>query len=314
MAIKDQLKAIVGAANVLDSPEVIDSYSKDYSLAKPGRVTCVVRPQDAHQVQKIIRLANQQKFAVVPRSSGAHFHGNAVPKMGGLVLDMSGMNAIKEIDERDQAIHLEVGATWDKVQTELLARGFRMVIPLLPHAQRSVVMDWLEREQPLCQNHEYAEPMASMQIIWGNGDEFVTGSASIDHFRKAFCLEDGTSSGGPGPVSWERFIHGSQGTLAAVTWGIVQIQPLPTLSKAKFIITNSAEDAIEPIYKILRRRIGYECFLINNMNLASILTEKWPKQFAENEGGSAGLDHNTGARRHEIPAGGENSLPGKRAE
>ena len=79
MAIKDQLQAIVGAANVLDSPEILEGYSKDHSLAKPGRFTCVVRPKDAHQVQRIIRLANEAKFAVVPRSSGVHFHGNAIP-------------------------------------------------------------------------------------------------------------------------------------------------------------------------------------------------------------------------------------------
>ena len=62
---------------------------------------------------------------------------------------------------------------------------------------------------------------------------------------------------------------------------MVQIQPLPTLTKAKFITTDRAEDAIEPIYKILRRRIGYECLLLNNISLAAILTENWPKQFAE---------------------------------
>jgi hypothetical protein len=281
MAIKDQLKTIVGTANVLDSPEVIDSYSKDYSLAKAGRFTCVVRPQDAHQVQRIIKLANQEKFAVVPRSSGAHFHGNAIPKMGGVVLDLSGMNKILSIDDFNLIARVEAGVTWEKLQPELLAKGYRCVIPLLPHGQRSVVTDWLEREQPVVQIHEYSEPLLSMQLIWGNGQEFVTGSASITHFGKGTCVEAGTSSGGPGPVSRERFIHGAQGTLAAVTWGIVQIQPLPTINKTKFINTNRAEDAIDPIYKILRRRIGYECFLINNINLATILTEKWPKQFAE---------------------------------
>ena len=281
MAIKDQLKAIVGTANVLDSPEIIESYSKDHSVERPGRFTCVVRPRDAHQVQRVIRLANKEKIAVVPRSSGIHFHGNAIPKMGGVVLDLSGMNAIKEIDERDLAVHLEVGTTWDQVQPELLAKGYRITIPLLPHAQRSVVIDWLEREQPVAQNHEYCEPMLSMQLIWGNGEEFVTGSAAMYHFRKGTCLEDGTTPAGPGPVSFERFIHGAQGTLAVVTWGIVQIQPLPTLTKTKFITTDRAEDAIEPIYKILRRRIGYECLLLNNINLAAILAESWPKQFAE---------------------------------
>ncbi len=281
MPIKDQLKAIVGEANVLDSPDIIASYSKDHSVEPPGKVTCVVRPKDAHQVQKIIKLANKEKTAVVPRSSGIHFHGNVIPKKGGIVLDLSGMNSIKELDEENLLAHLEVGVTWDQFQTAVLAKGYRSVIPLLPHPQRSVVMDWLEREQPVVQIHEYSDPLTCMQLIWGSGEEFVTGSASTNNFREEGCLTDGVSPQGPGPIGFDRLIHGSQGTLGAVTWGIVHIQPLPTLTKTKFITTNNVEDAIEPIYKILRRRIGYECLLVNNTNLAAILSEGEPKQVAE---------------------------------
>jgi len=279
MAIKDQLKALIGDANVLDSPDVIASYSKDDSVATAGRCTCVVRPKDAHDVQKVLKLANREKFAVVPRSSGVHFHGNTIPKMGGVVLDLQGMNAIKEFDEANLTVHVEPGVTWGQLQPELISRGMRCVIPLLPHASRSVVMDWLEREQPVTQNHEYAEPMLSMQLIWGSGEEFVTGSAAINHFREADCVGDGVTPQGPGPVSYERFIHGAQGTVGVVTWGIVAVQPLPTMSKAYFIPTKSAEDAIEPIYKILRRQIGYECFLVNSTVLASIIAEKGSEEF-----------------------------------
>jgi hypothetical protein len=281
MAIKDQLKAIVGKADVLDSPEIMKGYSTDHSVEPPGRFTCVVRPKEAQQVQRVIKLANKGRFAVVPCSSGIHFHGNAIPKKGGVVLDLSGMNSIKEIDEENLLAHLEVGVTWDQFQTEVLAKGYRSVIPLLPHAQRSVVIDWLEREQPVVQVHEYSDPLLGMQLIWGSGEEFVTGSASTNDFRQEGCLADGVSPQGPGPIGFDRLIHGSQGTLGAVTWGIVQIQPLPTLTKTKFITTDRAEDAIEPIYKILRRRVGYECLLLNNINLAAILAESWPEQFAE---------------------------------
>jgi len=281
MAIKEQLKALVGGANVLDSPDVLESYAKDNSLAEPGKFTCVVRVKDAHDVQKVIKLANKEKFAVVPRSSGVHFYGNAIPKMGGVILDLQNMNAIKEIDEANLTAHIEAGVTWGQLQPALLAKGYRCTIPLLPHASRSVVMDWLEREAPVVQVHEYTEPMLSMQVIWGSGEEFVTGDAAYNHFRQPGCLADGIVPQGPGPMSFDRFIHGAQGTVGVVTWGIVQVQPLPTMNKTFFIVTDRAEDAIEPMYKILRRRIGYECLLLNNIDLAAILAGKGLGQFDE---------------------------------
>jgi hypothetical protein len=284
MAIKDQLAEIVGKDNVLDSPEVIEIYGRDYSPEPTGLFTCVVRPKDAKETQKVIQLANEAKFAVVPQSSGIHFNGDAIPKMGGVVLDLSRMNQITEIDEESKVAHIEVGVNWEQLHSVLEARGYRTMIPLLPHPSRSVISDWLERELPVVQIHEYADPLLCLQVIWGNGEEFVTGTASINTFRDPQhpeCLADGVSPDGPGPINFDEFLYGAQGTLGVVTWGIVKFEEIPTLTKTFFIPTDRAEDAIEPIYKILRRRVGYECLLINNMNLATILTERWPEQFAE---------------------------------
>lgn len=281
MAIKDQVSEIVGKDNVLDSPDIIERYGRDYSLEPPGSFRCVVRPKTATETQKVIQLANDAKFAVVPQSSGVHFNGGAIPKEGGVVLDLSRMNRITEIDEENQVAHLQIGVTWEQLQAELEAKGYRSIIPLLPHPSRSVITDWLEREQPVVQNYEYAEPLLSLQIIWGNGELFVSGSASIHHFRNPRVVADGVSPLGPGPMSYDTFLHGSQGTMGVVTWATVKFEPIPTLTKTFFIPTDRAEDTAEPIYKVLRRRIGYECLVLNNINLATILTERWPEQFTQ---------------------------------
>jgi hypothetical protein len=44
------------------------------------------------------------------------------------------------------------------------------------------------------------------------------------------------------------------------------------------------EQAVEPMYKLMRRGIGYECFLVNNVALATILSEKWPDDFMKMKG------------------------------
>ncbi len=281
MSLKEQLARIVGADNVVDAPEILESYSRDYSLTPPGRFTCMVQPSTAEEVQKIIQLANETRFPITPTSSAVHFYGSAIPRTGGVVLNLKRMNTIKELDEASKVAHLEPGVTWEQFQTELEAKGYRSIIPLLPHPSRSVVTDWLEREQPVVHVTEYAEPMMSMQVIWGNGEEFVTGSASINTFRQPGCLADGVNPMGPGTISFWRFLQGAQGTMGVVTWCIVKFEEIPTLTKTFFIPLDRVEDAIDPIYTYLRRRIGYECLLLNNINLATILTEEWPEQFDE---------------------------------
>lgn len=279
MTIKEELIKVLGAGVVIDKSEMLEKRASDYSLADPGRFACIVKARNTEDVQKTIELANKAGFPIIPSSSGIHFNGNTVPKIGGVMLDLSSMNKVIHLDEVNKAARIEAGVNWEQFQTSLEKRGYRSLIPLLPHAERSVVTDWLEREPPTIQITEYAEPLLSLEVVWGNGERMVTGSASHVRFGKPGCFAEGVNPNGPGALNFHKFLQGSQGTLGVVTWAIVKIEDIPTLTKCLFMQFEKVEDAIEPLYKMLRRRIGTECFLLNRVNLAAILTEEWPKQF-----------------------------------
>jgi hypothetical protein len=120
-----------------------------------------------------------------------------------------------------------------------------------------------------------------MELVWGSGERMVTGSASHIRFGEPDCFADGVNPNGPGAISYHKLLQGSQGTLGIVTWAIVKIEDIPTLTKCIFMPVKKIEDGIGPLYKMLRRRLGSECFLINRVNLASILAEEWPKHYNE---------------------------------
>ncbi len=58
----------------------------------------VARPLDAAQVSEILVLANAESLPVVPRGGGTGLSGGSVPSSGGIVLDLTRMNRILEID------------------------------------------------------------------------------------------------------------------------------------------------------------------------------------------------------------------------
>src|SRR4030042_949858 len=172
MNIRDRLLEIVGVENLSDDSEVLKNYSKDFSLVPPGMPNYVVRPKDASEVRKVIQFANEHLIPVIPVSSSVHFHGTTVPKQGGVVLDLTRMNRILEIDEFNRRVRIEAGVTWGQLTEELEKRGFRMIMPLVPHPQRSVVTDYLEREVPTNTAYDYGEPMQSMEVAWPTGEIF----------------------------------------------------------------------------------------------------------------------------------------------
>jgi len=267
--ILDQLINIVGHEYATDNPNILDKYSKDYSINPPIRPNYVVLPEKREEVQRIIELANRNSIPVIPRSSGVGFHGNTIPNQGGIVVNMTRMNRILNIDERNRSVRIEPGVTYGQLQKVLANYRLMALNPLSPHPLKSVLSSHLEREPMLIPKFEYGDPVLTMEVILPRGDILRTGSASAPGAPDE-SLSDLVGPHGPG-LDFYRFFLGAQGTLGIVTWMNIKVEYLPKLQKLFFIPFEKVEDLIEPTYRIQRRMIGNECFILNQTYLASIL-------------------------------------------
>jgi FAD/FMN-containing dehydrogenase len=273
---KKKLIEIVGAKNFSDDPGALKEYSQDLSLNPPGMPSYVVKPKDAEEVHNVVAFANEHKIPVVPTSSKVHFYGATIPKQGGIVLDLSRMDEIQAIDADNRSVRIEAGVTWGQLTNELRKKGFRMIMPLLPPAERSVVTDYLEREVPTNTVYDYGEPIQSMEVVWPTGEIFRMGSASVDGFPDS--ISKGANPSGPG-LDFYRFFQGAQGTMGVVTWAHLKIESIPKMDKIFFAPIDDMGYAIDFLYRILPRRIGQECVILNNVDLAAIIAENWPDDF-----------------------------------
>jgi FAD/FMN-containing dehydrogenase len=276
MSTKEKFLEIVGVDHFFDDPEVLKKYSKDFSLVPSGMPNYIVRPKDPQEVQKIIKFANKHSIPVVPISSQVHFNGATIPKQGGIILDLTRMKQILEIDELNRRVRIEAGVTWEQLANELKKKDFRMIMPLLPHPQRSVVTDYLEREVPTNTVYDYGEPLQSMEVVWPTGEIFRTGSASVNGYPDS--ISKGANPSGPG-LDFYRFLQGAQGTMGVVTWANLKIESIPKMDKVFFAPVSDLAYAMEFLYRVLPRRIGQESLLLNNTNLATIIAEDWSKDF-----------------------------------
>ncbi|MEI9476503.1 MAG: FAD-binding oxidoreductase [Deltaproteobacteria bacterium] len=276
MSIKEKLSEIVGSGNFSDDPNVLSKYAADFSLTPAGAPSYVVKPKDAQEIGKIIKFANESAMPVVPVSSDVHFNGATIPKQGGIILDLARMKKVLEIDEDNRRVRIEAGVMWQQLTDELEKKGMRMIMPLLPPAGRSVLTDYLEREVPTNTVYDYGEPTQSMEIVWPNGEVFRMGSASVNGYPDS--ASKGANPSGPG-IDFYRFVQGAQGTMGVVTWANLKIESIPKMDKVFMAPVDDLAYAQEFLYRILPRRIGQECLLLNNVDLAAIVAEKWPGDF-----------------------------------
>jgi hypothetical protein len=192
-------------------------------------------------------------------------------------MDLTGMNKILEIDELNRRVRLETGVTWRQLQDELQKKGLRIMMPLLPHAARSVVTDHLEREVITNTVYDYGEPTQSMEIVWPNGELFRMGSASVPGYPDS--PSKGANPSGPG-LDFYRFVQGAQGTMGVVTWVNLKIQKQPALDKILLSPVSELSRVTDFLYRVLRLRIGQEVLLLDSNNLAAIIGDS-PEDFTK---------------------------------
>lgn len=273
----EAIAGVVGKEHVITDPAILKRYASDTSLMTPRMPDMVVKVKNTSQVQGVVKIANDNNYPVVPRSSGTGTYGTGIPAEGGMVLDLSGMKRIPRTDTRNRWVLIEPGVTFGELRDELAKHGMQPLNPLLPRKDKSVITSVLEREPVLTAKTECDEPIRTMEIVWGTGELFRTGAMAVDTMP-AEEIPDKTKSdlcsvGGPG-IDWWRLMTGCQGTFGIVTIMNVKIFHQPLMQKVIFLPFNSLEDAVMPFYTIQRREIGHECFVLNAYNLAAILAEK----------------------------------------
>src|SRR6478609_11632842 len=106
-----ELASIVGAENVLTSKEDLIAYSFDGTAAMQQMPGCVAFATTTEQVANVIKLANQTKTAVVTRGSGTGLSGGSLPSADCLVLCLTKMDRILELDRANLTILVEPGVT-----------------------------------------------------------------------------------------------------------------------------------------------------------------------------------------------------------
>jgi len=280
---KDKFTGIVKAKNIVDNPAVLEGYSKDISFAAPSKPLLAIYPENKEDVQGIIRLANEIGIPLIPVSSGPpRFHGDTVPSRSGIIVDFSKMRRIMNIDPVNRCAMVEAGVTYGELIPELKKHGLRLNIPLLPRASKSVVTSRLELEPNLIPKYQYdyTDPLMTLEVVYGTGDDLRTGSASGPGPLETLKA-DKVNPWGPGMIDYFRFLTGAQGTMGLVTWAVTKAEVLPSLQKMFFIPVDDVGKLTRPMMEFLKKKAVDECLALNNVNLAAILADGWPEDFRE---------------------------------
>jgi glycolate oxidase len=212
-SILKELKSIVGPANFSVSPEELVVYSYD-ATQQESLPWAVTRPRSSREVSEMLKLANRERFPVVPRGAGSGMSGGSVPVQGGVVLSFERMNHILEIDEKDFLAVVEPGVITGDLQQEVESRG--LFYPPDPASSKFCTLGGNVAE---CAGGLRAvkygvtkDYVLGLEVVLPTGEIITTGARTV----KSVAGYDLT-----------KLIVGSEGTLGVVTRITLRLLRLP---------------------------------------------------------------------------------------
>jgi glycolate oxidase len=119
-----ELREALGADHVVTKPEQLRVYECDGLTGHRAVPELVVLPASTAEVQEVVRACNRERVPFVARGAGTGLSGGATPVAGGVVIALTRMTRIIEIDVASQRVVVEPGVTNLDVTRAVSPQGF----------------------------------------------------------------------------------------------------------------------------------------------------------------------------------------------
>lgn len=218
MDLLEWLTAALGeeAAGVISTEAaVLDAARADRSgWAAEGMPLAVVSARSVDHVQATMRAASEFRVPVVPRGAGTGLAGGANGTDGSLVLDVSGMNRIREIDAEDQLAVVEPGVINSDLNAALEPYGLFFAPDPASRAVSTIGGNIATNAGGLlCAKYGVTrEAVLALDVVLADGRLLRTGHRTV----KGVTGYDLTA-----------LFVGSEGTLGVIVGATVRLQPVP---------------------------------------------------------------------------------------
>lgn len=238
--LRDTLTTLLPSGRVLTDAESLEGYQADWSWAAvaakaagapEGRPELIVCPHNVAEVVEAVRAAARHGVPLVPWGGGSGVQGASVPVRGGIVLDLSALARIRDINLVAMTATVEAGLVCDRFEEALQAVGHTF-----PHYPAS---SWLGT----IGGYIATRGAGVMSTRYGKIEDLVLSVEAV--------LPDGSlvhtlpvPRHACGPDLTGLFI-GAEGTMGVVTAATVRIKPRPQAREFRTLSFPDLESGIE---------------------------------------------------------------------
>jgi glycolate oxidase len=237
-----QLAELVGAANVLTTPEERIAYGYDATAMLAHPAEAIVLVETAQQIAGILKLANTAGFKIIPRGSGTNLSGGTIPCENCIVLVTVKMDKILELDPCNLTLRVQPGVLTGKIDEEAAQHG--LFYPPDPGSLKvSTIGGNVAENSGGLRGLKYGvtrDYVLGLEVVLPTGEMLRCGTK---------CVKDVAG------YSLKDLFIGSEGTLGIITEVLLKLLPRPAARKTILATFDRMTDAAETVSEIIAAKI-----------------------------------------------------------
>lgn len=229
LIIKDSKRIVLADA-------IPQSYLTDGLKLKYGQADILVYPKTTEEVADVVKFANANNLNITTRGAGTNLVGSTIPN-GGIILDLSLMNEIVELDKETFTITVQPGILLQDLQR--FVEQYDLFYPPDPGAKTSTIGGNISTNAGGMRAVKYGvtrDYVQALEVVMADGSVLNIGSKNV---------KDNTG------LALKHLFIGSEGTLGIITQCTLKLIAKPKVSQTFVVGFNTIEQAIASITTIL---------------------------------------------------------------
>ena len=231
------LKSSLPQGCLLTGKQISEDYAHDELSAGRYMPQALIKAEDEGQISAVMRYANARLIPVVARGAGTGLVGGAVALHGGIMIDLSGMDRILELDKENLTVTVQPGVLLMDLQK--FADDHELMYPPDPGEKAATVGGNISTNAGGMRAVKYGvtrDYVMGLNVVLPNGEIIELGGKVVKN-SSGYSLMD--------------LIVGSEGTLGIITSAVLKLVPKPASSVSLLIPFPGMETALNLIPRII---------------------------------------------------------------
>ena len=243
MAVDRQyLRTIIADEDRIQFDGIAPEYLSDTLGRRQGNADALVFAISTREVSEVLTYAYDNEIAVTPRGAGTNLVGATVPVKGGIILDLSRMNRILELDTDTMTVTVEAGILLRDLQSFVEERG--LFYPPDPGEKASSIGGNISTNAGGMRAVKYGvtrDYVRGLEVVRSDGTVLTVGSKNV---------KDTTG------LPLKHLFIGSEGTLGVITKCILRLVPKPEAALSVLIPYPDLSTGIASVRTILQSNVN----------------------------------------------------------